>query len=404
MKVARSLFVLTPLVMAIVFSWTTGRSSAHGSRFEFGKPLEGLNMDQRKLFREGKDAFEELEEEADGLGPIFNAKGCAFCHSSPAVGGSAPFNETRAGRVQGGVFFDLPGGSLFQSDGINPNCKETIPSDANVIAPRQITPLFGLGLIEAIPDWEIEAYRAFQARAFPAQAGRTNRILDIASGQTRVGRFGWKNQQASLLGFSADAYLNEMGITSRLLREENAPNGDIAKLRACDSVPDPEDGEDDITLFTNFMRLLGPPPRDQRRFDADRERDGNRDGNRDGGPLRGERVFELVGCGVCHRSGFVARSRIEAIDGQRVAAYSDFLLHDVGTGDGIVQAGAKANELRTPPLWGVSESAPFLHDGSAPTLRDAIARHGNQGAAARAAFDRLPSRLQEALLEFLDSI
>ena len=197
-------------------------------------------------------------------------------------------------------------------------------------------------------------------------------------------------------------------MTSRLFPKENAPNGDLGKLKACDAVADPEDTEDDIVLFTNFMRFLAPPPRDEDRFGR-----WNRGQDRFGGGFfgkggatdpGGERVFGAAGCAVCHRSGFVARSRIEAIDGQRVNAYSDFLLHDVGTGDGIVQGGAMANELRTAPLWGVSESAPYLHDGSAATLKDAILRHGNQAAAARKNFVELPPRLQETLLEFLDAI
>jgi CxxC motif-containing protein (DUF1111 family) len=97
-------------------------------------------------------------------------------------------------------------------------------------------------------------------------------------------------------------------------------------------------------------------------------------------------------------------SRIDAIDGKRVDAFSDFLLHDVGTGDGIIQGDARGNEFRTPPLWGISESAPYLHDGSANTIRDAIQRHANQGAAAQTAFRALSFEDEQALLAFLDSI
>ena len=139
-------------------------------------------------------------------------------------------------------------------------------------------------------------------------------------------------------------------------------------------------------------------------FGRDGNRDRDSDRNADRGPAKGARVFENVGCGVCHHAGFVARSRIDAIDGKRVNAYSDFLLHDIGTGDGIAQGNARPNELRTPPLWGVSESAPYLHDGSAATIRDAIKAHKNQAARSRRAFDDLPFDLQEALLDFLDAI
>ena len=389
MKAARAPFVLAPVV-AVAIGWTVGPPvSAGGGRGQFGKSLDGLTMDERKLFRDGKDEFEQVQSVASGLGPIFNDVSCVACHSAPAVGGSSGIIEARAQRVEGGNHFDVPGGSLFQSNGISPNCRESIPADANVIAQRQTTPLFGMGLIEAIPDAEIEAYRAEQASAHPEQAGLLHRVVDVASGGSRVGRFGWKAQQATLLAFSGDAYVNEMGITSRLFPVENAPNDDLRKLAACDAVHDPEDTGDDILAFENFMRLLAPPPRDP-------------DGNPRGG--RGRLLFEKVGCAVCHRGGFTAVSPIAAINGRTVDAFSDFLLHDVGTGDGIIQGDSPANVLRTPPLWGVSESAPYLHDGSAATIKEAIRRHANQAAAARKAFLELSHEEQEALLEFLDSI
>jgi CxxC motif-containing protein (DUF1111 family) len=417
MRVARPLLVVTPFVTAIVVCLTTGRTSAHGSPAELGRPLEGLNMQQRAQFRDGKAAFEEVEDVADGLGPIFNNTGCAVCHSSPVTGGGSAINETRAQKLVGGQLFDFPGGSLFQSQAISTNCGETIPPDANVTAFRQTTPLFGLGLVEAIPDGEIEAYAFQQARQHPEQAGRVNRVTDVASGQNRVGRFGWKDQQATLLSFSGDAYVNEMGVTNKFFPTENAPNGDLVKLKACDTVADPEDKNDDVTLFANFMRLLAPPPRDPSLAHSTADGGGDmrdrfssffrrgKDPSPDlSGPAAGEKVFEQIGCAVCHHSGFVARSRIDAIDGQPVNAYSDFLLHDVGTGDGIAQGTARPNELRTPPLWGLSDSAPYLHDGSAATVRDAIKRHGNQAADARKAFDGLSWHQQQAVLDFLDAI
>ncbi len=373
-------------------------------------------MDERKLFRDGKESFEQTEEATDGLGPIFNDVGCAACHSAPAVGGASGINETRAAKVVNGRYFELPGGSLFQSQATSPACAETVPSDANVIAKRQTTPLFGSGLIEAIPDAQIEGYRAEQVRFHPGQAGLAHHLVDVATGVTRVGRFGWKAQQATLLAFSGDAYVNEMGITSGLFLKENAPNGDPAKLLACDAVTDPEDHDEDVVAFANFMRLLAPPPREDG-FGHRREHgwrhggDQGRDRGQDrGGPNagsacdRGGELFEKVGCEVCHHAGFTARSPIAAINGQTVDAFSDFLLHDVGTGDGIVQGEARGNSIRTAPLWGISQSAPYLHDGSAATIRDAIRRHANQGTSARSAFEALSYEEQRALLEFLDSI
>lgn len=406
MRAAGAPSVLATFMVVAIASTADSPVSARVGHGQFGKALDDITMDERKLFRDGKEEFEAVETAAEGLGPIFNNVSCVACHSVPAVGGSSPINETRAQHVDGGNQFELPGGSLFQSDAISPNCRETIPTDANVIARRQATPLFGAGLIEAIPDAQIEAYRAEQAGAHPEQAGLVCHVFDVAGGTTRVGRFGWKAQQATLLAFSADAYLNEMGVTSRLFPVENAPNGNAGKLGACDTVPDPEDTEDDIAGFTNFMRLLAPPPRDG---SADDDDDGGRQGgDHDRGhhaaKPRGRQVFEKAGCAVCHRPSFTAVSPIAVINGRSVNAFSDFLLHDLGTGDGIIQGEAPANVLRTPPLWGVSASAPYLHDGSAATIREAIRRHANQGAAARKAFEGLPRDEQEALLDFLDSI
>ena len=405
MKAPHPFRFLAPLVV-IALASTAGPSAARsGSRGGFGRPLDGLSMDELKLFRDGKDAFAQEQDIAHGLGPIFNNTSCGVCHSSPAIGGASAINETRAARVTGGRYFELPGGSLFQDQAISASCAETIPADANVIAKRQTTPLFGLGLVEAIPDGQIEGYRAEEARFHPGQAGHVHHVVDVASGATRVGRFGWKAQQATLLAFSGDAYVNEMGITSRLFPTENAPNGDQAKLAACDKVPDFENDDNDIDNFTNFMRLLAPPPRDRDRFRAHGDRDRDRhDEAGGGGGNRGEELFERVGCEVCHHSGFRAASPIRAINGETVDAFSDFLLHDIGTGDGIGQGEARGNEMRTAPLWGVSESAPYLHDGSAATVSDAIGRHGNQAAGARRAFLELSFEEQRALLAFLDSI
>lgn len=400
MRIARALLVLTPLV-AVVLTWTVGWPASAAGRDgrrdfrqrgdeseEFGKPLKGLTPEERRLFLEGKDGFEEEEEADEGLGPIFNDVGCAACHFAPAIGGSSEIGETRAALFAGGVYHDLPGGSLFQSKAIEPECLEKVPAVANVKTLRQTQPLFGSGLIEAIPDAQIEAYAAEQAASHPEQAGRVHHVLDVASGLTRVGRFGWKSQQATLLAFSGDAYVNEMGITTPMFPEENAPNGDLAKLAACDAVAEPEDDGADLLLFANFMRLLAPPPR------------------RAEGPQleRGRQVFQRIGCAVCHRAGFKAESPIGAIDGRIVDAFSDFLLHDAGTGDGIIQGDAQRNEVRTAPLWGISASAPYLHDGTARTIVEAILRHGNQAAAARNAFHALAPADKEKLLAFLDSI
>lgn len=388
MKTARLTFSLG-LVVAVVCAWSLRQSASAASGEEgFGDPLRGLTPAERELFIAGLDEFEEEETAEEGLGPTFNRTGCAVCHLIPAIGGSSEIKETRGARDSGGVYHDLLGGSLFQREGINERCRERFPETANIRAARQSVALFGSGLIEAIPDGQLERYAAQQRASHPEQAGRLHHVMDVASGKSLIGRFGWKSQQASLLAFSADAYVNEMGITSRLFPEENAPNGDMNKLAACDTIPDPEDADNAIDAFADFMRFLAPPPRLPQGPEVD----------------RGHTLFEKIGCEVCHHAGFTAVSAVGAINGRRVDAFSDFLLHDIGTGDGIIQGEAQGLELRTAPLWGVSQSAPYLHDGSAETLERAILRHGVQAQSARDAFEALSESDQAALLAFLESI
>jgi CxxC motif-containing protein (DUF1111 family) len=403
MRTTRATLALAPLVAAVLAwaigmpTWAAGDSrDSRGSSNrddsnqagQFGKPLDGLTAEQLRLFNDGKDGFEEEEEDDEGLGPIFNDVGCAACHFVPAIGGSSEISETRAARADGGVYHDVPGGSLFQNKSVTAECIEHVPGKANIRAKRQTQPLFGSGLIEAIPDSQIREYAELQAATHPDQAGRIHVVLDVASGEKRVGRFGWKSQQATLMAFSGDAYLNEMGITTPMFPDENAPNDDPDKLAECDEVADPEDDGEDLIFFTNFMRLLAPPPK----------------GPETSRTAQGRQIFQQIGCAVCHHAGYSAASPIGAINGKRVEAFSDLLLHDAGTGDGIIQGDAQQNELRTAPLWGVGSSAPYLHDGTARTIDRAILRHGNQAGPARNAFEALSAEDKQRLLDFLGSI
>ncbi len=393
-KLSAVLTVVASIVLVSTMPAPAAKDRSNG-RGRLGKPLDGLNPTERRLFREGKEAFEQVEVAADGLGPTFNAAGCAVCHSSPETGGTTTVNETRAARVDGGQYFELAGGSLFQDNGINPNCKEMIPANANVIERRQTTPLFGAGLDRGDPRRADHRLRRRAAPIAPGAGGA--RPHRDGRGERRFPRRPLRLEVAArdAAQLQRRRLPERDGDHQQSVPLENAPNGDKAKLAACDSIADPEDDDDDVVHFANFMRLLAPPPR---------EDEGDADG-RGQGP--GERAFERVGCAVCHRAGFRAESPISAIHGQKVDAFSDFLLHDVGTvttGFGIRQGDAGVNEFRTPPLWGVSDSAPYLHDGAAATLREAIQRHSNQGASARAAFRALTDREKEALLAFLKSI
>jgi len=362
----------------------------------FGDPLPGLGSNDRLLFEAGKEDFNEVQEVKDGLGPLFNARGCGECHSFPTTGGSSAVSEVRFGRYVDGVFDDLAaeGGSLLQLFAIEPKCQELLPPRANRVGQRQTTPLFGAGLIEAIPDSQILLSADLQRHSVPEQAGGVHHVTSVSDRQVHVGRFGWKAQQALLLDFSGDAYLNEMGITNDLFPHENAPNGNRQLLAECDKVADPEDkarpdtGLRGIDNFTNFMRFLAPPPRG-----AITQR-----------VRRGEALFDQVGCAVCHRPSYTAVSSHRVLNGQTVALYSDLLLHDVGTGDQIAQGDAGPNEFRTPPLWGLRASAPYLHDGSAATPLQAIREHGKQAESARKRFEKLSSEERDAFLDFLNSL
>ncbi len=364
-----------------------------------GDPLSGLTPAEFEEFMIGLGDFLEVETAEEGLGPAYNGTSCAACHIVPAIGGVAPMTVTRAGlRDAGGAFraFEPAFGTLFQSFSIPTHeCQTVIPPEASVIATRVPIPLFGAGLVEAIPDAALEALADPLDLDRDGISGRAPLVPDRTTGELRVGRFGWKSQQGSLMDFGAEAYRNELGITNDLFPHELTFRLSPRQLARCDAVPDPEDvadpatGRRGIDNLASFLRLLAPPAR---------------------GPItpaarRGRRVFDAIGCAACHRPALTTGpSSHPAFDRRTVALFSDLLLHDVGTGDGIRQAGAGPEEIRTPALWGLRFRRPLLHDGSAATVVDAILRHGGEAAAARAGFDRLADGEREALIAFLGSL
>jgi len=219
--------------------------------------------------------------------------------------------------------------------------------------------------------------------------------MDPATQTMRVGLFGWKAHQATLLAFAAEALRNEMGITNDLYPNEIGSGVSAEQLAKCDPVPDPEDKPDPnthlrmIDQVTNFMRFLAPPPT----LPLDDE-----------GRL-GSQLFSKIGCAACHVPTLLTGpNEIPALDHQPVNAYSDFLLHDVGTGDGVEQGAAKGNEFRTSPLWGLRFRKQLLHDGSALSPTDAVRRHGGESERSRQSFERLGEPESRALLAFLSSI
>jgi len=364
-----------------------------------GGPLPGLSPREFSEFRLGLDDFLEVETAEDGLGPAFNATSCAVCHNVPAIGGGGLILEVRAGyRDESGAFktFDPSGETLMHLFSTPTHgCQPGIPSQATIIARRAPIPLFGAGLVEAIPDDVIRALEDPTDRDRDGISGRAALIRDAETGETRVGRFGWKSQHATLLSFGADAYRNEMGITNDLFPTEVAFGIRPEQIRSCDPLPDPEDAIDRLTgrrgidNFASFMRFLAPLPR------ADAGSPGQ----------AGERVFKDIGCASCHVPVLQTGSNpSSALSRQSVALFSDLLLHDVATGDGIPQGAATDLEIRTPALWGLRFRRPLLHDGSAVTIEDAIRRHGGEAEPARRLFEKLDGEGVNSLMAFLKSL
>jgi CxxC motif-containing protein (DUF1111 family) len=363
-----------------------------------GDPLPGLTAIEFSEFRLGLDDFTEVETPEEGLGPAFNAASCAACHNVPVVGGGSVVAETRAGYrdTVGHHGLDRDGNTLLHLFSNAPHkCQPVAPDDANVFARRVPLPVFGAGLVEAIPDQSILALEDPFDRDGNGVRGRASIIVDVVSGARRVGRFGWKAQHATLLAFSGDAYRNEMGITNDVFPQESAFGISPAQMRLCDPKPDPEDVRDPVTgrrgidNFTTFMQLLAPIARTTV---TETVRDG-------------ERVFAAIGCAACHVPSLTTGPSVHpAFNRRPVPLFSDLLLHDVGTGDGIRQASAEPNEMRTPALWGLRFRRPLLHDGSAPNVEDAIRRHRNEADLARRGFERLSSAERAALDAFLRSL
>jgi CxxC motif-containing protein (DUF1111 family) len=382
---------------AVVFA--TGLTVAQIRAPQPGNALPGISPAEFEEFRLGLEDFLEVESSEEGLGPAFNGTSCAVCHNVPVIGGAGTIAELRAGRRnERGEFetLDSSGETLFHLFSVpGHSCQPIIPAEDTVFARRVPIPLFGAGLVEAIPDETIRALEDPADRNGDGVSGRAAMVVDAASGERRVGRFGWKAQHGTLLSFSADAYRNEMGITNDIFPQEAAYGVASDRMRLCDRFPDPEDKPDPRTRrrgidnFTSFMRFLAPVGRD----------------TIDGRARQGEAVFAAIGCTSCHVPSLTTGpSSHPSFDRQNLALFSDLLLHDVGTGDGIRQASADPDEIRTPALWGLRLRRPLLHDGSAGTIEAAILRHGEEAALARRGFERLGDADRAALLAFLGSL
>jgi CxxC motif-containing protein (DUF1111 family) len=383
-----------------------------------GEPLVGLKQGERERFEAGKVLFDQSFVASTGLGPVFNQDSCGSCHSTP-LGGSGTITVNRFGNIQfvgpGPLDFTFDplealGGSLLNVGSIDAtNCGETFPfPETNYAAKRLTNSTLGFGLIEAIPDSDIEA-NALVPPA-PGISGRVHIVPIIEDpGETGVGRFGWKDQLKTVLSFTADASIQEMGITNHILPEDNPPQGDLVKLANCDTVADPEEpvdleGRTFVDLVTDFQRFLAPPPQTPR------------------SGMTGEAIFDAIGCADCHvRTWQISEDDEEvddevegAISGTTFHPYSDFLLHNMGfKADLIVQGGAQLDEIRTPPLWGLRLRDPLWHDGRVAggtfsfRIKQVIKQHDDSLGEAKpsaVAFAALSAADQNALIAFTDSL
>jgi CxxC motif-containing protein (DUF1111 family) len=380
----------------------------HNGFTQFGNPVVGEPVAGRS-FRDNKLIYEEQESIGDGVGPTYNALSCAECHQNPTTGAISQVTELRAGHLSNGNFVDAPGGSLIHSRAIATAIQEFVPDGEDVQALRTSLNTMGDGFVECISNTTLIGIRDAQPSA---QRGTAIAVPTVESrGALRVGRFGWKNQHASLVSFSGDAYLNEMGITSPFQSVEAfinpaniVENSSLGRSVArYDLVAEPEDEGEDVGAFADFMRATRAPGRAENV----------------GAPnvQSGQALFTQIGCAVCHTPTIVtapAGVRINngqftvpsALGSKTIHPFGDFLLHDIGTGDGIVQNGGQGtrNMVRTPPLWGVRSRNRLMHDGTSTTFTSAIGRHAGQASAARSGFNGLSAGQKADVLAFLQSL
>ena len=435
-----------------------------------GTPTPACSTPTPGNFQGDKAIFETVETIDDGLGPVYNNTSCVACHQNPVTGAISQITELRAGHTIGTTFFDAPGGSLINQRGIpTPQLPANSPFK-NVKVQERVPPLFTAGIIGGGPPITAEEpTRALRTSLNTLGDGFVEAVADgtlvaIANNQPgttggeihglvinvpvleanfqtnpncanpnlpcirRVGRFGWKNQHASLLSFSGDAYLNEIGITNFLVLKENTSLGRFVGFGTpFDKVPDNtacnppngnitcgEDTSQDIKVFAEFMRATKAPPRDQ-----DIINQYLNDVN------AGASLFQTMvingtpyfSCSVCHVPSILTAPNCTSINGgtfsvptalanKIIRPFSDFLLHDVGTGDFIVQNGGQITRtrVRTPPLWGVRARNQLMHDGTSLTFNEAILRHGGEAASVIGRYQQLTTTQKRQLITFLESL
>ena len=369
-------------------------------------------------FEDNKFIFSERETIDDGLGPTYNDVGCVECHQSVDVGAFSQAMEFRAGHITNGAFVDAPGGQLIHARGTDSDVVEHISTAETVKAFRVTTSTIGDGFVEALANQTL--IDNVNAQPLGQRGTLTQVPVTEANNTLRIGRFGWKAQQASLLSFAGDAYLNEMGITNPFDgfggRSSSAADAGTHENPAStaegvlnvtfpspfDPVADPEDDGDDVLAFADFMAATRAPGR-QNPIPA--------------AATRGDSLFNAVGCNVCHTRTLVTATAGTLINGgaftvpaalgsKIIHPFSDFALHNIGTGDGIVQNAGQgsANQMRTAPLWGIRARNRLMHEGLNITIFDSIQLHAGQATTARNNFNALTAAQRNDLIAFVLSL
>ena len=371
-----------------------------------GGRIANLAVKEAKFFDTGLDEFEEVqtvtgsaEDTEEGLGPRFNSNSCVSCHAHPAAGGTSPPTNPQVtagppsevltltslniissdGPVRE-VRFQSDGGvhDLFTITGLEgtpANCQLTQPAFGAHLAELRFripTPLFGLGLIEAIEDATILRNERINQLGINGVANRNGN-------DGTVTRYGWKAQNKSLVIFSGEAYNVEQGITNELFPDERGEGG-IPDSQDCRRIrPAPQDTVnydltqpqaviDNVNAFANFIRFLAPPAPVTSYPGVTQQQ-----------IAAGETAFRKAGCQLCHVTSMTTGSHVTAaLANKTVNLFSDLLLHNIGTGDGIAQGGATGDQFRTAPRWGVGQRLFFLHDGQTKDIVAAIKAHGGE--------------------------
>jgi len=484
MKRTSLIFFLAGAVLFSVLAHSRGEAPAAAPEALTGFDDQSNGFSDPDRRKADQKFFEEIEHIApDGLGPLYNAQSCRECHQTPVSGAASQVAELRVGHLDAHHQFQNPqipinhgsevirDRTLVNDRAICPEIQERVPETETVRTTRLATNTLGDGYVEAISDQTLLQIRRQQCQASQGKiCGQAVKVpVPESEGPDRIGRLGWKDQHASLLAFAGDAYLNEMGITNALQKTEvtticnppvatSLPNNDPTKITEPNSLPDPTDNNlEDIDHFASFMRSLKAPARDETAAATQIVK-------------HGAELFTKIGCASCHVETIVTGKspaspggpglHLDAVENRTIHPYSDFLLHDVGTGDGIAialvehfgrervekrfreekTAGAEAkaasgntedecsesyqtavaegekhpdllrdtqcarNKIRTAPLWGLRLRSRLMHDGLSVQLDDAVRRHKGESEEVTARFLKLSSSDQKALLAFLQSL